>query len=91
LWQPYPRSLPLSWGAATNIALPPIGREFEIDAILLGWIATSYLLTAGIFSVPFGRIADIKGRKRIFIVGLLVILRLSVSYLRCKLLLTKYS
>ena len=59
-------------GSATNIALPPIGREFEVDAIILGWIATSYLLAAGILSVPFGRIADIKGRKRIFIIGLLV-------------------
>ena len=59
-------------GSATNIALPPIGREFKTDAILLGWIATSYLLAAGIFSVPFGRIADIKGRKKVFVAGLFV-------------------
>lgn len=57
-------------GSATNIALPSIGREFEIDAITLGWIATSYLLAAGIFSVPFGRIADVKGRKKVFVAGL---------------------
>ncbi len=59
-------------GSAINLALPSIGREFKADPILLGWIATSYLLAAGIFSVPFGRIADIKGRKRVFIAGLLV-------------------
>ena len=59
-------------GSATNIALPSIGREFKVDAITLGWIATSYLLAAGIFSVPFGRIADIKGRKKVFVIGLLV-------------------
>ncbi len=59
-------------GSATNIALPPIGQEFKVDAIILGWIATAYLLAAGIFSVPFGRIADIKGRKRVFVVGLFV-------------------
>jgi len=59
-------------GSATNIALPPIGREFKTDAIILGWIATSYLLAAGMFSVPFGRIADIKGRKKVFIAGLFV-------------------
>jgi len=59
-------------GSATNIALPPIAREFKVDAIILGWIATSYLLAAGIFSVPFGRIADIKGRKRIFVIGLFI-------------------
>ncbi len=59
-------------GSAINVALPPIGREFGIDAILLGWVATSYLLTAGIFSLPFGRVADIKGTKKIFVVGLLI-------------------
>ncbi len=59
-------------GSATNIALPPIGKEFRADAIVLGWIATSYLLAAGIFSVPFGRIADIRGRKKVFIVGLFI-------------------
>ncbi len=59
-------------GSATNIALPSIGREFKVDAITLGWIATSYLLAAGIFSVPFGRIADVKGRKKVFVIGLLV-------------------
>ena len=59
-------------GSATNVALPPIGREFKADAILLGWIAMSYLLAAGIFSVPFGRIADIKGRKKVFAAGLLI-------------------
>ncbi|MBO8179994.1 MAG: MFS transporter [Archaeoglobus sp.] len=59
-------------GSSTNIALPAVGREFQIDAITLGWIATSYLLAAGMFSVPFGRIADIAGRKRVFVFGLLV-------------------
>ncbi|AAB90102.1 MULTISPECIES: MFS transporter [Archaeoglobus] len=59
-------------GSSTNIALPAIGKEFQIDAITLGWIATAYLLAAGMFSVPFGRIADIAGRKKVFVVGLLV-------------------
>lgn len=59
-------------GSATNVALPSIGREFDVDAITLGWVATSYLLAAGMFSVPFGRVADIKGRKFVFTFGLLV-------------------
>lgn len=57
-------------GSATNIALPSIGKEFRIDSN--PWMATSYLLAAGIFSVPFGRIADIRGRKKVFVIGLLV-------------------
>lgn len=59
-------------GSATNIAMPSIGREFSMDAVLLGWVPTSYLLSAAIFLVPFGRIADIHGRKRIFTYGIIV-------------------
>jgi len=58
-------------GASVNIALPSIGREFAIDAVLLSWVATAYLLSAAMFLVPFGRIADIHGRKRIFLYGIL--------------------
>jgi len=57
-------------GSSTNIALPSIGREFRADAITLGWVATAYLLAAAIFLVPFGRLADIRGRKKIFLVGM---------------------
>lgn len=58
-------------GSSVNIALPSIGREFAMDAVLLGWVATAYLLSAAMFLVPFGRIADIHGRKRIFTYGIL--------------------
>ena len=59
-------------GSSVNIALPAIGREFNTDAVLLSWVATSYLLSAAVFLVPFGRIADIHGMKRIFISGLVI-------------------
>jgi len=58
--------------SSVNIALPSIGREFAMDAVLLSWVATSYLLAAAMFLVPFGRIADIHGRKRIFTYGILI-------------------
>ncbi len=58
--------------SAVNIALPAIGREFAMDAILLSWVATAYLLFAAMFLVPLGRLADIQGRKRVFTLGLLV-------------------
>jgi len=58
--------------SSVNIALPSIGNEFSLNAILLSWIATSYVLASAIFLVPFGRIADIYGRKRIFTAGMLV-------------------
>ncbi|MDD5530140.1 MAG: MFS transporter [bacterium] len=59
-------------GASVNVALPSIGKEFGMDAILLNWVTTAYLLSAAIFLVPFGRIADIYGRKRIFSYGVLI-------------------
>lgn len=57
--------------SSINIALPSIGKEFLMDTVLLSWVATSYLLAAAIFLVPFGKIADIYGRKKIFLYGIL--------------------
>jgi EmrB/QacA subfamily drug resistance transporter len=53
-----------------NIALPSLGKELSLDAVTLGWIATAYLLSSAALLVPFGRIADIYGRKRIFACGI---------------------
>ncbi len=58
--------------SSVNIALPSIGKEFSMDAVLLSWVATSYLLSAAMFLVPFGKIADIKGRKKVFLYGILI-------------------
>jgi EmrB/QacA subfamily drug resistance transporter len=55
--------------SATNVALPIISREFGMDAVLLSWIRIAYLLAAAMFLVPFGKIADIYGRKRIYSYG----------------------
>ncbi len=57
-------------GSSINIALPSIGRQFQADAVTLSWVATGYLLAAAVFLVPFGRLADIIGRKKIFVAGL---------------------
>ena len=59
-------------GSSINIALPSIGREFAMDAVSLSWVPTAYLLATAVFLVPFGRIADIYGRKRIFTCGILI-------------------
>jgi EmrB/QacA subfamily drug resistance transporter len=59
-------------GSSINIALPAIGKEFAMNAVLLSWVTTSYLLTVGIFLVPFGKIADIYGRKKLFSYGFVI-------------------
>jgi len=56
-------------GSSINIALPIVGNDFSMDAILLSWVPTSFLLAAAIFLVPIGRFADIHGRKKIFALG----------------------
>lgn len=58
-------------GSSINIALPSIGRQFQADAVTLSWVATGYLLAAAVFLVPFGRLADIIGRKKIFVAGII--------------------
>ncbi len=58
-------------GSSIAIALPSIGHDLAMDAISLGWVATAYILAAVMFLVPFGRIADIYGRKKIFTFGIL--------------------
>lgn len=56
-------------GSAINLAIPSIGHQFNASAYLLSWVATSYILASAAFLVPFGRLADIVGRKKIFILG----------------------
>jgi len=58
--------------SAVNIALPTLAQEFSMDAIQMGWVSTAYLLASAVFLVPFGRIADIYGRKKVFATGLTI-------------------
>lgn len=57
-------------GSALNLALPQINDQFDMTAVTLPWIATSYLIATAIFQIPFARVADIVGRKKIFIIGI---------------------
>lgn len=58
--------------SAVNVALPSIQKEFQMNAVLLSWIATGYLMAAAVSLVPFGRLADIYGRKKIYGAGVTV-------------------
>ncbi|MBN2207648.1 MAG: MFS transporter [Candidatus Aminicenantes bacterium] len=59
-------------GSSMNLALPAIGREFGLGAVGLGWVASAYLLAAAMVLIPAGRLADLFGRKRIFICGVVI-------------------
>jgi EmrB/QacA subfamily drug resistance transporter len=59
-------------GSSINLALPEIGTRFDMSAVSLTWIATAYLISTAMFQIPFARMADIVGRRRIFITGLVI-------------------
>ena len=59
-------------GSSINVALPAIADDLNMTAVMLSWVATSYLLAAAAFLVPLGRVADIWGRKKVFVSGMVV-------------------
>jgi MFS family permease len=58
--------------SSVNVALPAIQHEFKVNAVMLGWIATSYLLATAILLVPIGKYADMHGRRKVFVAGVIV-------------------
>ena len=56
--------------SSINIAIPAISRELSMSAVAMSWVATAYLLSTAIFLLPFGRLADIHGRKKLFTLGI---------------------
>ncbi|MFQ5933063.1 MAG: MFS transporter [Dehalococcoidia bacterium] len=58
--------------SGTNIALPKIAEHFSKDIPTVQWITLSYILSISAMLMPLGRLADILGRRRVYIVGFLV-------------------
>ena len=56
-----------------NLALPAVGRDFAVDDLAdLSWIVTLYTVVFAALLAPAGRIADVVGRRRLFLVGMAV-------------------
>ncbi len=55
-----------------NIALPFIGQDLDITQANLSWIVTGYALAFGGLLLLGGRLGDLYGRRRIFMLGLVV-------------------
>jgi MFS family permease len=53
-----------------NVAMPQVGEAVGLELSRLPWIATAYALPAAGFTLLFGRIADLFGRRRMFLVGI---------------------
>lgn len=53
-----------------NVALPVLGKDLGLSPSALQWAVTAFALPSGGFLLLFGRIADLHGRKRLFLIGL---------------------
>lgn len=64
--------------SAVNVAIPVIARELRTDAIVTSWIPMAYLLASAAFLLPFGRLGDLRGRKRMFLWGMATLTAASI-------------
>ena len=56
--------------SAVNVAVPTIAQGLEMDAITASWVPLAYLLSSSVFLLPFGRLGDMYGRKKMFLSGM---------------------
>jgi EmrB/QacA subfamily drug resistance transporter len=55
-----------------NVALPSIQADLDLKISELEWVLTGYALTFGAFMLTGGKLADLLGRRRIFVIGLVI-------------------
>ncbi|TWH55987.1 EmrB/QacA subfamily drug resistance transporter [Desulfitobacterium sp. LBE] len=55
---------------SVNIAIPALSLDFTVTQLHLNWVVTIYLLTSAALSIPCGRLADIIGRRKLFLIGI---------------------
>ncbi len=57
---------------SVNVALPPIARHFSTDIPTVQWVIISYALTISALLLPMGRLSDIIGLKKVYLIGSLI-------------------
>src|SRR6476646_8208010 len=58
--------------AIVNVALPSIQSDLGFSQSSLEWVVTAYAIVFGGFLLLGGRLADLVGRRRIFVVGIAI-------------------
>ncbi|MDV0444219.1 MFS transporter [Methanorbis rubei] len=60
-------------GSMVNVAIPAIGITYTATAESLAMLSTAYLISSVVFMVPAARVADLIGRKKIFLAGIFIL------------------
>lgn len=55
-----------------NVAMPAIGHTYGVGQQALAWVVSAYVLAFGGFLLLGGRLADLLGRRRMFVAGLMI-------------------
>jgi EmrB/QacA subfamily drug resistance transporter len=63
-----------------NVALPTIGRDLQVQTSSLEWVVTAYALTFAALLITGGKLGDLMGRRRIFVIGIAIF---TLSSLAC--------
>jgi EmrB/QacA subfamily drug resistance transporter len=59
-------------GSVANIILPVVTRAFQTDVATIEWVVTIYLLVVSGLLLSFGRLGDMRGNKRVYLIGLVI-------------------
>ena len=59
-------------GTIVNVSLPSMAKYFNTDLTGISWVTIGYLISFSALLINFSKIADIYGRKKLFIIGLVI-------------------
>ena len=61
-----------------TVALPAIQADFDLNSTDISWLIASYFIISAIFTPLIGKLSDVYGRKRIFLIGLSLVVVSSI-------------
>jgi MFS family permease len=60
--------------SSVNVALPDIASDLNLSAVAVSWVPTVFLMASAMFVLIFGRVADMYGRKKVFLIGAVTVI-----------------
>lgn len=66
-------------GSSMNVAVPAMAEDFNLNPDILTWAVTSFLIGSAAGLLPFGRLSDIKGRRKVYVTGLFCVTVMTIA------------